>query len=111
MALILQNRIVIGGVYRTHVRRTEVKEKKIFGPKPILFGLNPNLILDRERGGKSTKMESGGKGINKQKHKNTVIRDFGGGPVVKNLPSNPRDAAAIPELCLCATTKAPMRHR
>lgn len=51
MALILQNRIVIGGVYRTHVRRTEVKEKKIFGPKPILFGLNPNLILDREVGG------------------------------------------------------------
>ena len=41
-------------------------------------------------------MESGGKGINKQKHKNTVIRDFGGGPVVKNLPSSPRDAAAIP---------------
>jgi len=44
MALILlQNRIVIGGVYRTHVRRREVKEKKNFDPKPILFGLNPNF--------------------------------------------------------------------
>ena len=44
MALILlQNRIVTAGVYRTHVRRREVKEKKNFGPKPILFGLNPNF--------------------------------------------------------------------
>ena len=41
--VLLQNRIVIGGVYKTHVRRREVKEKKNFGPKPILFDLNPNF--------------------------------------------------------------------
>lgn len=37
MALILQNRIVIGGVYRTHVRRTEVKEKKFWPQANIIW--------------------------------------------------------------------------
>ena len=46
-------------------------------------------------------MESGGKVINKQKQKKkTVIRYFPGGPVVKHLPSNPGDAAAIPGNCV-----------
>ena len=66
-------------------------------PSQSYLVLTQILILDKERGGKKgTKMESGGKRINKQKHKKTVIRYFPGGPVVKHLPSNPGDAAAIP---------------
>ena len=30
-------------------------------------------------------------------NKKTILRDFRGGPVVKNLPSNARDAESIPD--------------
>ena len=73
------------------------KRKKNLAPNQYYLILTQILILDKEEKKKDgTKMENGGKGTNKQKHEKPVIRDLPGGPVVKNLLSNPGDAAAIP---------------